>query len=104
MKARECVEGSIDHCERSRLVGDGQCPGRILGRPCARVQTVSVQTGRLDARMLPGVIATHPLGLILYTITAGGFFIANWPLCRTFVDKHGDQDLADWIGTLTLRK
>lgn len=74
MKARECVEGSIEHCEWSRLVGDGQCSGRILGRPCARVQTVSVQTERLDARMLPGGIATHPLGLILYTITAGGFF------------------------------
>ena len=106
MKARGCVEGSIDHCEWSRLVGDGQCPGRILDRPCAQGQTVVLQTEHLDDRMLPEVIARHPLGLILCSSTAGTL-IANWPLClglqdlaHTFAGKYGAQSLSDWIDSM----
>ena len=109
MKAKECVGGSIDHREWSRLVGDGQCPGRIPGRLCAQGHMVGLQTERLDDRMLPGVIARHPLGLILYT--AGALFIAKWPLClglrvlaHTFVGKYGAQSVSNWIDTLTAWK
>ena len=91
------MEGSIDHCEWSMLVGGGQCPGRILRRPCEQGHAVIWQTEHLHDRMLPEVIARRPLGLVLYKVALRGLLIANWPLCIEL------QDLAHTVACIQAR-